>query len=293
MDPQEQTVHLRSGARVDYDALIVATGSVPRALPPGITSPAALESGRVTHLHSLDDALRVRGVLDRTPSPRVLIYGAGFIGAETAGILRDAGCRVTLAASSPIPGATAFGAQVAGQLSQAHRDTVDTHFGHALTRLELVESELHAEFTDGRVIAADLAITALGTRPHSPSPWGGAIAVDSRLRSRDHENVYAAGGVAVHETDGTTWRIDHWSDAEAQGAHAARSVLASLGRADAPGPTDPAPSTAHRSTSTSISLLDTQADSGIRAPSLPVPSFSPTTELVGSSESAAWTPAPT
>lgn len=239
VDPQEQTVHLRTGARVDYDALIVATGSAPRALPPSIASPAALESGRVTHLHSLDDALRVRGVLDRTPSPRVLIYGAGFIGAETAGILRDAGCRVTLAASSPIPGATAFGSQVAGQLSQAHRVTVDTHFGHALTRLELVESELHAEFTDGRDIAADLAITALGTRPLSPSPWGGAIAVDSRLRSRDHENVYAAGGVAVHESDGTIWRIDHWSDAEAQGAHAARSVLASLGLADTPGPYRP------------------------------------------------------
>ncbi|GAA1490528.1 NADH dehydrogenase FAD-containing subunit [Brachybacterium sacelli] len=98
---------------------------------------------------------------------------------------------------------------------------------------------MHAEFTDGRDIAADLAITALGTRTLSPSPWGGAIAVNSRLRSRDHENVYAAGGVAVHETDGTTWRIDHWSDAEAQGAHAARSALASLGLADGPGPYRP------------------------------------------------------
>ncbi|GAA1490527.1 NADPH-dependent 2,4-dienoyl-CoA reductase/sulfur reductase-like enzyme [Brachybacterium sacelli] len=117
VDPLEQTVHLRSGARVDYDALIVTAGSAPRDLPPGITDPAALESERVTHLHSLDDALRVCAVLDRTPSPRVLIYGTGFIGAETAGILSDAGCRVTLAASSPIPGATAFGAQVAGQLS--------------------------------------------------------------------------------------------------------------------------------------------------------------------------------
>src|SRR5699024_7907604 len=81
----------------------------------------------------------------------------------------------------------------------APRVTVHTHFGPALTPLALVESELHAAFTDGRDIAAALAISALGTRPLSPSPWGGAIAVDSRLRSRDHENVYAAGGVAVHE----------------------------------------------------------------------------------------------
>src|SRR5690625_6809290 len=40
-------------------------------------------------LHSLDDALRVRAVIEQTPAARVLIYGAGFIGAETAGILNQ------------------------------------------------------------------------------------------------------------------------------------------------------------------------------------------------------------
>lgn len=63
VDPREQTVHLRSGARLDYDALIVATGSAPCPLPSGIASPAALDSGQMTHLHSLDDALRVRAAL--------------------------------------------------------------------------------------------------------------------------------------------------------------------------------------------------------------------------------------
>lgn len=235
VDPLEQTIHLRSGARLNYDALIVATGSAPRPLSPSIASPAALDSGRVTHLHSLDDALRVRALIEYTPSPRVLIYGAGLIGAETAGILRDSGCQVTLAASSTVPGASAFGPQVAEQLARAHRLAVTTHFGHALTRLELVGNEVHAEFTDGRDIPADLVIAALGTHPIGPSPWDGPIDVDSRLRSREHENVYAAGGVAVHESDGSPWRIDHWSDAEAQGAHAARSVLASVGLADSPG----------------------------------------------------------
>lgn len=63
--------------------------------------------------------------------------------------------------------------------------------------------------------------------------------VDLRVRSRAHENVDATGGVAVHESDGTTWRIDHWSDVEAQGFHAARSVLASVGLVDSPGPYEP------------------------------------------------------
>src|SRR5699024_723039 len=119
VDPREQTVHLRSGASLDYDALIVATGSAPRPLPSGIASPAVLHSGLPTHLHSLDDALRVRAVLEHTPSPRVLLYGAGMIGAESSGILRDAGCRVTLAGEAPVPGVTAFGAPIAEQLARA------------------------------------------------------------------------------------------------------------------------------------------------------------------------------
>src|SRR5699024_4296456 len=178
---------------------------------------------------------RVRAVLEHTPSPRVLLYGAGMIGAETSGILRDAGCRVTLAGEAPVPGVTAYGAPIAAQLAQAHRRAVTTRFGHALMHLDLVKSEVRAEFSDGPVATVDLVITALGTVAVSPSPWDGPITVDPLLRSRTHDHVYAAGGVAAHESDRLTWRIDHWSEAEAQGVHAARSLLASIGLADSPG----------------------------------------------------------
>lgn len=237
--PTEHRVRLRSGTSLHYDALIVATGSTPRLLPPEIATPEALDSGLLTALHSLDDARRVRTLIDRTRSPRVLIYGAGMIGAETAGILRQAGCTVLLAATSVIPGSTAFGPEIAKRLAQTHRTAVDTHFGSALKSIELAMDELHATFDDGRSIAADLIITALGTEPHSPPPWHGPVAVDPRLRSRDHESVYAAGGVALHERAGTPWRIDHWSDAADQGAHAARSLLADLELAEDPGPYRP------------------------------------------------------
>ena len=159
---------------MDYDALIVATGSAPHPLPPRIASPAALDSGRVTHLRSLADARRVSAALEHTPSPRDLIYEAGFIGAETAGILHDTGCNIILAASSAVPGVSAFGAQIAEQLAQAHQGTVATHFGHALTRLDLAGNEVHAEFIGGRDITADLVITALGARQTSPPSLGRA-----------------------------------------------------------------------------------------------------------------------
>src|SRR5699024_7028086 len=50
--PKHQHVELRSGTQLDYDAVIVATGSTPRPLPAGIAGPGTLESGLLTHLHS-------------------------------------------------------------------------------------------------------------------------------------------------------------------------------------------------------------------------------------------------
>src|SRR5699024_8073248 len=82
--PKQQHAEPRSGTQLDYDAVIAATGSTPRPHPAGIAGPGSLEGGLLTHLHSLDDALRVRAVNEQTPAARELIYGAGFIGAETA-----------------------------------------------------------------------------------------------------------------------------------------------------------------------------------------------------------------
>lgn len=69
VDVAAREVHLDSGATLGFDALIVATGSTPRLLnvdPRGVR--AALRAGRLTTLHSMHDALRVRDLLARTPT---------------------------------------------------------------------------------------------------------------------------------------------------------------------------------------------------------------------------------
>ena len=79
VDPQGKTVRLASGRIEPYDALLLATGSTPRLLPdtlPGLT--AATEAGRVTTLHSLEDAVAVRDLLGTLGRPaQIVISGAG------------------------------------------------------------------------------------------------------------------------------------------------------------------------------------------------------------------------
>lgn len=247
VDPQGKTVRLASGRIEPYDALLLATGSTPRLLPdtlPGLT--AATEAGRVTTLHSLEDAVAVRDLLGTLGRPaQIVISGAGLVAAETATLLRDRGHQVTLLARATTPGVSVFGAGAAERLAAAHREHVDVAFGRTLTAVTDTGTQLELALDDTTQLTADLLIIAHGTTPTGPAPWEVGVIVDGKLRTAT-PGVYSAGGVAAHyDTTLGAWRIDHWSDAAAQGEHAARTMLADLGAGTHPGDYQPrAPFTA-------------------------------------------------
>lgn len=235
VDTSAKQAQLTSGAQVSYDALIVATGSMPRSLPADVFGDDAGQ-GRVTALHSVEDALGIRKLLTGLGRPaRVAIYGGGIIAAETASSLQADGHMVTLVSRSSVPGVGAFGAPVAERLAADHAAKVQARFGRTLQHVDETESGVTITLNDGNPVVADFLLLALGTTPAAPSPWTNGIDVDDHLRAAaDH--VYAAGGVATHHDEALdAWRIDHWEDAAAQGAHAAQAALHDLGISDDPG----------------------------------------------------------
>jgi 3-phenylpropionate/trans-cinnamate dioxygenase ferredoxin reductase subunit len=247
VDTETREVQLTSGLTVAYDSLIVATGSRPRRLDTDLPgAEQAARAGSLFTLHSLDDAVRIREAVLACGRPaRIAIYGAGLIASETASALQEQGHRISLIARSELPGVAAFGRSVAARIAADHRLRVATHFGRTIERIRLDMDATFVTLDDGTDIDADLVIFALGTTPVAPAPWGIGVDVDDRLRAhgiRAHgvPNVLAAGGTAVHHDDHLgTWRIDHWDDGAAQGAHAAQALLHSLGRGDDPGPYRP------------------------------------------------------
>src|SRR5699024_2198577 len=98
IDPRTRQVHLASEETRDYDGLIITTGSRPRTLGENVLGrDQALASGRLTTLHALADAVRVRDRLAGLQrSSRVLILGGGLLAAETASVLTTAGHNVAL-----------------------------------------------------------------------------------------------------------------------------------------------------------------------------------------------------
>ncbi|GAA2259562.1 pyridine nucleotide-disulfide oxidoreductase [Streptomyces ruber] len=217
LDVPDRTVRLADGSAVPYDGLVVATGVRPRRLP---------GDERAHVLRTLDDALALR---DRIrPGCRLLVVGAGFLGAEAAAVARQAGCEVTVLEPAAVPLAHAVGERVGRVLSEAHREHgVDLRTGVAVR--EVTAGGVRT--ADGEHIAGDEVLVAAGSLPNTEWLAGSGLTVRDGLVCDAYcaaaPDVYAAGDVARwdHPLFGTSVRIEHRTNAAEQGMAAARNLL--------------------------------------------------------------------
>ncbi|MEU1806827.1 FAD-dependent oxidoreductase [Streptomyces sp. NPDC019937] len=218
LDPAGRTVALADGAEVPYDGLVVATGVRPRRLP---------GDGGAHVLRTLDDALGLRDRL--TAGTRLVVVGAGFLGAEAAAVARGLGAEVTLLEPAPVPLAPAVGEEVGRVLSRAHLDHgVDLRTGVTVTEV----TGDGVRLADGGRVAADEVLVAVGSVPNTEWLEGSGLAVGNGLECDEFSaaapGVYGAGDVACWHNPlfGTAMRIEHRTNATEQGVAAARNLLA-------------------------------------------------------------------
>ena len=227
LDAHARRVRLEDGEALSYDALIVATGSRPRRLPLLARHP------NVHVLRTLADARALHAAL--VPGARLAIVGAGFIGQEVAATARALGVEVCLieAASAPLLGV--LGPRLGGWFAALHRaEGVRVELDVALAEARPAVAGAPVRelvLTDGRTVAADVVLVAVGVAPETRwlagSPLAGdGIAVDEGARTAV-PGVYAAGDVArpSDPVTGAPVRCEHWEPAARLGTAAARSIL--------------------------------------------------------------------
>ncbi|NUS77607.1 MAG: FAD-dependent oxidoreductase, partial [Streptomyces sp.] len=213
----ERTVRLADGTALPYDGLVLATGVRPRRLP-----------GEGAHvLRTLDDALTLRDSLGR--GRRLVVVGAGFLGAEAAATARRLGAEVTLLEPAPVPLAHAVGAEVGRMLARVHRDEgVDLRCGAAVTEV----TEDGVLLASGEVVEADEVLVAIGSVPNTAWLDGSGLAVGDGVVCDAYgeaaRNVYAAGDVArwYNPLFAASMRIEHRTNAAEMGMAVARNLLA-------------------------------------------------------------------
>ncbi|RYV52237.1 FAD-dependent oxidoreductase [Pengzhenrongella frigida] len=230
--PDGVTVATATGD-LSADAVVIASGS--RAL-----RPVGWAGART--LQTADDAARLRVAL--TPGARLVIVGAGWIGAEVAGVTAAAGVEVTVVEATGAPLAVALGAAVGGLTAAWYRAAgvrLLTGVPAEAVRADGVRLE------DGRELPADVVLVAVGSRPATawlgsalPRDPDGALRVDERFAVLGAPGrVFAVGDVARRRSARHGWVPGgHWDGALRGPAIAVRALL---GGPDAATDEDPAP----------------------------------------------------
>ena len=206
---------------LEHDGLVLAVGAEPRRLP-------GVDDAHVHLLRTVDDARRLRAEL--RPGARVVVVGAGWVGAEVATAAAAAGCRTTVveAATAPLEGA--LGAEAGGHtVSWYAAAGVDLRLSSAVAALGADGVTL----ADGTILPADVVVVGIGARPSTD--WlagtgllrtdGGSVAVDEHLAASP--GVVAVGDCSAWRSRrfGTRLHVEHWDDALQAPAVAAATLL--------------------------------------------------------------------
>jgi NADPH-dependent 2,4-dienoyl-CoA reductase/sulfur reductase-like enzyme len=240
LDPVARELRVSDGGGPDgtlgYDSLVLATGATPIVLP---------GTGSGVHLlRTRDDALALRSAL--RPGARVVIVGAGWIGAEVATAARKSDCEVVVleAADRPLAGAlpAEYGERTRPWYAEAG---VELRTGCRVE--ELVADRVRLD--DGTELAADAVVVGVGARPATGWLAGsgvalhdnGAVLADDRLRASvpglQAPGIWAVGDCASFPSAryGARLTVHHWDNA----LNGPRTLAADLLGSD--DPYDPVP----------------------------------------------------
>ena len=227
--PDDHEIELTRGERLGYGKLVLATGARPRGLP----IPGADLVGVHTY-RSLADAEAVSAAAEEAHS--AIVIGGSFIGSETAASLRSRGLAVTQVEMGPTLMPQLRCTDLSAELVELYREEgvdvlLETQLEELIGNGRLLTGARTKEGSDRRGVPRDRRGRR---RPERRARRGrraevdDGIVVDERFRT-SLPDVYAIGDVARYPdpTTGRLRRIEHWSNADAQGAHLGRQLAGS------------------------------------------------------------------
>ena len=223
IDRPAQQVHLGTGDVLDYDRLILATGSRSSVPPvPGMEGPG------VFVMRDADDAIAVRRAVQQQQRRRVVVTGGGLLGLEAAYALSKLNVWVTVLERSPHLLRRQLDARAAALLQSYFSNLgIDVVCGTGIDQVLRDDDGLLLQTRDGQSLPpCDLLVVTTGITPYIELGWDAGLAVDdgivvdAGMRTSD-PRVFAAGDCA--SLDGVVAGL--WPTAVKQAEVAARNCL--------------------------------------------------------------------
>ncbi len=218
LDRDHRDVMLVDGTLVEYDVLVLATGSIP-TLPPirGLVRMDGSLHEAVHAFRSLADCRRLLDAVERPENRRAVVVGGGLLGLQVARALGTRGLETEI---------------VEGAEHLLHRQ-IDTAAGRILARdlkklgvavytgaraIRLLDGPA-LRLDNGFTLDTDLLVLTAGGRPSTALARGAGlevrrgIVVDDRLASVSDPTIHAIGDCAQHAGRTTGFVPPAWEQA--------------------------------------------------------------------------------
>ena len=223
LDPGTHSVTLDDGSVVHAEAVVVATGSRARRLagaPPGVHT-----------VRTLTDAEALRAEL--RPGARLVVVGAGFIGAEIASTAHYLGVDVTIVEAAPAPLAGPLGVAMGAAVATLHDGNgVRLHLGVPVGGFLGTERVTAVRLTDGTELAADVVVAGVGADPAVDWLDGSGLDISAGLvcsaaGATAAPGVFGVGDCSAWFDDvrGHPFRVEHWTDSRDRPVLATAALL--------------------------------------------------------------------
>ncbi|MCM2450667.1 nitrite reductase large subunit NirB [Agrobacterium vitis] len=197
IDRQAKSVTSENGITAAYDKLVIATGSLPFIIPvPGHQLPGVLAYRDLDDVEKMLEISKGQG--------RAIIIGAGLLGLEAAYGLKRQGMEVTVIHLMPTIMERQLDPAAAYLLEKALAERGIEIITKANTKAILGTDKVEGiELEDGRGIAGDMVVMAVGIRPASQVAKEAGLAVnrgivvDDGMQTSD-ASIFALGECAEH-----------------------------------------------------------------------------------------------
>ncbi|KLT42943.1 hypothetical protein CC85DRAFT_285101 [Cutaneotrichosporon oleaginosum] len=228
VDTAKRTVITENG-EVKYDSLVLSPGAVPRKIPI-----EGKDLDGVVTLRHVQDVQAITSALG--PDADIVIIGTSFIGLEAAGAIAKKPHRsLTVVGVDEVPFEAMLGRDLGLALVRHFEGQgVTFHRGATVEKIAGENGKVSALHVKGMPpIPASLVIMGTGVAPATSFlkdtfelEKDGGVAVDTYLRVKGQENVYAIGDIAHYPQfpRGNVRRVEHWNVAGNHG----RSVAATI-----------------------------------------------------------------
>ncbi len=227
IDREARQLHLNNGEVLNYSALALTTGA--RVRP--IDVPGHQLDG-VFYMRSIADLDHIRSFIDRRTPKKAVIVGGGYIGLETAAVLRKLGLQVTVLEAMPRLLQRVTTAEVAGFYARIHAEEgVDIRCNEIVSAIAGDQHVTAVQCKSGDVLPADLVVVGIGVIPNTELAAAAGlgthhgILVNEFAQTSDPDIVAAGDCTEFHsELYGRSIRLESVPNAVAQATTAATTL---------------------------------------------------------------------